>query len=65
MAAPQPAPNPPPAQNPEPVFPPVPRYAASSWPNSRLMRFTFQLWVIMFLLVIVVTLITYLVAWFF
>ena len=39
--------------------------SASGRPNTRTDRVAFQVWVIMFLLVIVFTLIMYLVGWFF
>jgi hypothetical protein len=64
MANPQPASNVPVAA-PENPYPPVPQYSASGRPNTRAERITFQVWVIMFLLVIVFTLINYLVAWIF
>jgi len=54
--------NPP---TPEPAYSPVPQFSASGRPNTRLDRIAFQVWVIMFLLVIVVTLIMYLVGWIF
>lgn len=53
---------PPAADNP---YPPVPEYTASGRPNTRAERITFQIWIIMFLLVIVFTLINYLVGWIF
>ncbi len=62
MAVPQPAPNQP---TPEPAYPPVPQFSASGRPNTWAERTAFQIWVIMFLLVIVVTLISYLAGWFF
>jgi hypothetical protein len=65
MAGPQPNPHAPPAEPPEPTYLPVPQYSASGRPNTRGMRIAFQLWIIMFLLVIVVTLINYLATWFF
>jgi hypothetical protein len=43
----------------------VPQFSASGRPNTRLDRVAFQVWVIMFLLVIVFTLIMYLVGWIF
>jgi hypothetical protein len=55
----------PPAPSPEAAYPPVPQYSASGRPNTRSERIAFQVWVIMFLLVIVFTLINYLVAWIF
>jgi hypothetical protein len=54
-----------PTPAPEPAYPPVPQYSASGRPNTRAERFAFEVWVIMFLLVIVFTLINYLVGWFF
>ena len=60
----QPPSSPPvPAPAQEAVYPPVPQYSASGRPNTRAERITFQIWVIMFLLVIVVTLINYLAGW--
>jgi hypothetical protein len=47
---------------PEPAYPPLPQFSASGRPNTRADRFAFQLWIIMFLLVIVFTLIMYLVG---
>lgn len=60
MAIPQ-APLNPPA--PEPVYPPVPQYSASGRPSTRSERIAFQVWVIMFLLVLVFTLLNYLAMW--
>jgi len=48
---------------PEPVYPPLPMYSASGRPNTRAERTAFQVWVVMFLLVIVFTLINYLLGW--
>lgn len=58
MAVPQSPQNP----NAEPVNQPLPRYSASGRPNTRGERITFQIWIIMFLLVIVFTLINYLIG---
>ncbi len=58
MAAPQTPP-------PEPVQPPLVEYSASGRPNTRADRVAFQVWVIMFLLVIAVTLLSYLAGWVF
>ena len=49
----------------EPAYPPVPQFSASGRPSTRADRIAFQVWVIMFLLVIVFTLIMYLVGWIF
>jgi hypothetical protein len=51
--------------NPEPAYPPLPQFSASGRPNTPLDRAAFQVWVVMFLLVIVVTLVMYLVGWIF
>lgn len=40
----------------------LPRYSASGRPNTRAERIAFQVWIIMFLLVIVFTLINYLIG---
>ena len=45
------------------AYPPLPQFSASGRPNTRSERIAFQVWVIMFLLVIVFTLINYLVVW--
>ena len=61
--------SPPPANTPvtppESAYPPVPQFSASGRPNTRAERVAFQIWVIMFLLVLVVTLLNYLIGWFF
>jgi hypothetical protein len=49
----------------ESPYPPVPQFSASGRPSTRADRIAFQVWVIMFLLVIVFTLIMYLVGWIF
>lgn len=49
----------------ESAYPPLPQFSASARPNTRSERLAFQVWVIMFLLVIVFTLINYLVVWIF
>ena len=49
----------------ESAYPPFPQFSASGRPNTRSERIAFQVWVIMFLLVIVFTLINYLVVWIF
>ena len=41
-------------------YPPLPQFSASGRPNTRAERVTFQIWIIMFLLVIMFTLINYL-----
>ena len=64
MAAPHPA-VPPPVPTPEPAYPPIPQFTASGRPNTRSERIAFQVWVIMFLLVIAFTLVNYLIGWFF
>jgi hypothetical protein len=61
MAANHPAPNP----TPESAYPPVPQFTASGRPNTRAERIAFQVWVVMFLLIIVFALINYLVGWIF
>lgn len=58
MSVPQPAQN----ANAEPAAPTLPRYSASERPNTRGERIAFQIWIIMFLLVIVFTLINYLIG---
>ncbi len=63
MAAQHPSPATPPTPPPEPSYPPLPQYSASGRPNTRADRIAFQIWVIMFLLVIVFTLINYLAGW--
>ena len=50
--------------NAEPASHPLPRYTASGRPNTRGERIAFQVWVIMFLLAIVFTLINYLIGQF-
>jgi hypothetical protein len=57
MASPQTQPT----ANPEPESS-LPRYSASGRPSTRGDRIAFQIWVIMFLLVIVFTLINYLIG---
>ena len=47
----------------QPQYPPVPLYSASGHPNTRVERITFQVWVILFLLVLVVSLVNYLLGW--
>lgn len=54
-----------PAPTPENPYPPLPQYTASGRPNTRADRIAFQIWIIMFLLVIVFTLINYLIGWIF
>ena len=61
MAATPSAPNQPAAPQ-EAGYPPVPQYSASGRPNTRSERIAFQVWVIMFLLVIVFTLLNYVVS---
>ena len=56
------APHPPQNTVPEYVDPPLPRYSASGRPDNRGDRIAFQIWVIMFLLVIVFTLLNYLIG---
>jgi hypothetical protein len=51
-----------PSANVEPAAQPIPRYTASGRPNTRSERIAFQIWVILFLLVIVFTLINYLIG---
>jgi hypothetical protein len=58
MSVPHPAPNP----NAEPAHESLPRYTASGRPNTRGERIAFQIWIIMFLLVIVFTLVNYLIG---
>jgi hypothetical protein len=62
MTTPTPAPHPVAPEAPQPTFP---EYSASGRPNTRAERITFQIWIILFLLVIVFTLINYLVGWIF
>lgn len=50
---------------PEAAYPPLPQFSASERPNTRTDRIAFQVWIIMFLLVIVFTLINYLIGWIF
>ena len=59
MVAPQSPTNNPPLE-PEHSYPPVPQFSASGRPNTRADRISFQLWIIMFLVVIMFTLINYL-----
>ena len=62
------APHPPtisPTPTQEPAYPPAPQYSASGRPNTRSERIGFQVWIVMFLLVILFTLINYLIGWFF
>lgn len=54
MAAPQ--------NSPEPAKETLPRYSASGRPNTRGERIAFQIWILMFLLVIIFTLINYLIG---
>jgi len=61
MAVPQTPPPPPP----EPANPPFAQYSASGRPNTRGERIAFQVWVVMFLLVVAVTLMSYLIGWVF
>jgi hypothetical protein len=61
MAAPQPSNQPVPSPQSEAPYPPLPQFSASGRPNTRTDRIAFQLWIIMFLLVIMFTLINYLV----
>jgi hypothetical protein len=51
--------NQPVSEQPEP-YPPLPQFSASGRPNTRAERIAFQVWIIMFLLVIMFTLINYL-----
>ena len=61
MAANRAIPTPAPALAPEPdPYPPAPQFSASGCPNTRADRIAFQVWVIMFLLVIIFTLMNYL-----
>ena len=59
MTAPQPSTNNPSTES-ENGYPPLPQFSASGRPNTRAERLTFQLWIIMFLVVIMFTLINYL-----
>jgi hypothetical protein len=47
----------------ESPYGPLPAYSASERPTTRADRLAFQVWIIMFLLVIVFTLMNYLVSW--
>lgn len=58
MSVPQPVQN----TDAESAGPVLPRYSASGQPNTRSERIAFQIWIIMFLLVIVFTLINYLIG---
>jgi hypothetical protein len=58
MSVPQSTPN----VDAEPAKEPLPRYSASGRPNTRGERIAFQIWIIMFLVVIVFTLINYLIG---
>jgi len=58
MVAPQ-TPNGAPPQG-ENSYPQVPQYSASGRPNTKADQFAFRLWIVMFLIVILFTLINYL-----
>lgn len=48
---------------PEPGYPPLPQFSASGRPNTRWERVAFQVWIVMFLVVIAFTLMNYLIGW--